>query len=138
MRVFLVISFRPEFEPPWTRLPHVTHWSLSRLDRDEGAAIVDRIAGGKSLPTEVTDQILAKTDGVPLFVEELTKTVIESGLLTDAGDQYVLSGSLYVCWRSVDVAGFVDGSSRPTRPAKKVAQIGACIGRVFHHDCSLL
>ena len=68
--------------------------SLSRLTRRHGAAIVDKVTGGKSLPPEVLDQILMKTDGVPLFVEELTKTVMESGLLRDAGDHFELSGPL--------------------------------------------
>ena len=92
--VLLIITFRPEFQPRWTLFSYVTALSLSRLDRDEGSAIVDRVSGGKTLPTEVRNQILAKTEGVPLFVEELTKTVLEFGLLTDAGDHYVLSGPL--------------------------------------------
>ena len=92
--VLLVISFRPEFTPPWTGFTHLTALTLNRLGQRQGAAIVERLTGGKALPEEVMAQILAKTDGVPLFVEELTKTVLESGLLADAGDHYELSGPL--------------------------------------------
>ena len=133
LRVLLIISFRPEFEPPWTRLPHVTQLALSRLDRGEGAAIADRIAGGKSLPPEVKDQILAKTDGVPLFVEELTKTVIESGLLIDAGDQYVLSSPLPLLAVPSTLQDSLMARLDKLGRAKEVAQAGACIGRLFHH-----
>ena len=92
--VLLIVTFRPEFQPPWLELSHVTAISLGRLGRDQGAAIVDRVTGGRILPSDVKNQILAKTEGVPLFVEELTKTVLESDLLVDAGDHYRLSGPL--------------------------------------------
>jgi predicted ATPase len=92
--VLLLITFRPEFTPPWTGQAHVTSLTLSRLGQRQGALMVERLTGGKPLPAEVLAQILAKTDGVPLFVEELTKTVLESGLLTDAGDHFELSGPL--------------------------------------------
>ena len=131
--VFLIVTFRPEFQPRWTLSLHVTALSLSRLGRDQGAAILDRVAGGKSLPLEVRNQILAKTEGIPLFIEELTKTVLESGLLVDEGDHYVLSGPL----PSLAIPSTLQDSlmARLDRlsPAKEVAQIGACIGRVFHH-----
>ena len=131
--VLLIVTFRPEFQPRWTLFSHVTALSLSRLGRDQGAAIVDRVAGGKTLPPEVRNQILAKTEGVPLFVEELTKTVLESGLLVDEGDHYVLSGPL----PSLAIPSTLQDSlmARLDRlaPVKEVAQIGACIGRVFHH-----
>ena len=75
--VLTIITFRPEFTPPWAGQPHVGELALKRLGQREGAAIVDRVVGAKSLPNEVTAQIVAKTDGVPLFVEELTKAVLE-------------------------------------------------------------
>ncbi|SJM30521.1 adenylate/guanylate cyclase domain-containing protein [Mesorhizobium delmotii] len=131
--VLLIITFRPEFKPRWTLLSYVTAVSLSRLDHDQGSAIVDRVAGGKALPTEVRNQILAKTEGVPLFVEELTKTVLESGLLIDSGDHYVLSVQL----PSFAIPSTLQDSlmARLDRfaPVKEVAQIGACIGRIFQH-----
>ena len=92
--VLLLITYRPEFSPPWPSQPHVSALALSRLGRREGATLVDRVVGAKALPDEVAAQIVAKTDGVPLFVEELTKTVLESGLLKDAGDHYELAGPL--------------------------------------------
>ena len=99
----------------------------------QGAAIVDRVAGGKTLPLEVRNQILAKTEGVPLFIEELTKAVLESSLLVDEGDHYEPSGPL----PSLAIPSTLQDSSMARldrlSPAKEAAQIGACIGRVFHH-----
>jgi hypothetical protein len=83
VEVLLFITYRPEFEPPWGGYSHVTLHSLNRLSRRQGARIVDMVTGGKSLPDEVLDQIITKTDGVPLFVEELTKAVLETGLVAD-------------------------------------------------------
>src|SRR6266540_1190298 len=77
LRVLLLINARPEFAPPWPHYAHVTTVALTRLGRPDGAAIIKRITGGKTLPEEVMNQILARTDGVSLFVEELTKTVLE-------------------------------------------------------------
>ncbi|APO74521.1 adenylate/guanylate cyclase protein [Rhizobium etli 8C-3] len=130
--VLLIVTFRPEFHPRWTLFSYVTALPLSRLDRDQGSAIIDRVAG-KALPKEVRNQILAKTEGVPLFVEELTKTVLESGLLIDRGDHYVLSGQL----PSLAIPSTLHDSlmARLDRfpPVKEVAQMGACIGRIFQH-----
>ena len=81
--VLLIVTFRPEFQPPWTGQPQVTMLALSRLDRRDRTVLVEQIAGGKVLPAEVIEQIANRTDGVPLFVEELTKSVLESG--ADAG-----------------------------------------------------
>jgi hypothetical protein len=79
-RVLAVITYRPEFEAPWKAISHITTLTLTRLSRQQGTAMVERITAGKALPREVLEQILAKTDGVPLFVEELTKTIL-TGLL---------------------------------------------------------
>ena len=81
----LVVTFRPEFQHSWGRYPHVTTASLDRLDPRQSIAMIDRITGGKVLPGPVLDQIVAKADGVPLFLEELTKTVLESGMLRFRG-----------------------------------------------------
>jgi class 3 adenylate cyclase len=88
----MVMTFRPEFTPPWTGHAHVTSLLLSRLARRQGTTMVEELAGARPLPVEVVEQIVARTDGVPLFVEELTKTVLESGLLRDAGDHWELDG----------------------------------------------
>ncbi len=131
--VLLIITFRPEFQPRWTLFSYVTALSLSRLDRDDGSAIVDRVSGGKTLPTDVKNQILAKTEGVPLFVEELTKTVIESGILSDAGNHFVLSGPLPPFAIPSTLHDSLMARLDRLAPVKEVAQIGACIGRAFQH-----
>src|SRR5262249_6404530 len=80
LRVLLLITARSEFTVPWPSYPHMTTIPLTRLGRRDGAALVERVTGGKRLPKEVMDEILVRTDGVPLFIEELTKTLLESGL----------------------------------------------------------
>jgi class 3 adenylate cyclase/tetratricopeptide (TPR) repeat protein len=130
-RVLAVITFRPEFEPPWSGEPHVTPLSVNRLARRHGAAMIAKVTGGKPLPEELLAQIVAKTDGIPLFVEELTKTILETGVLEETDSGYVLAGPL------PDLA--VPSSLRDSLMAridrlehvKEVAQIGACIGREF-------
>src|SRR5207248_5486776 len=77
--VLLLATFRPEFQPPWTGQPHVTMLALARLDRRDTAAMVANIVGNAALPTEIVQEIAERTDGVPLFVEELTKAVLEAG-----------------------------------------------------------
>jgi class 3 adenylate cyclase/tetratricopeptide (TPR) repeat protein len=131
--VLLIVSFRPEFQSRWTLLSYVTALSLNRLGREEGAAIADRVAGGKTLPPEVRNQILAKTEGVPLFVEELTKTVIESGLLIDAGNHYALSGPLPPLAIPSTLQDSLMARLDRLDLVKEVAQTGACIGRAFHY-----
>src|SRR5262249_16984939 len=90
--VLLIITFRPEFTAPWTGRPHVSLLSLPRPAPDQRAEMIVRVAGGKALPNEIAAQIIERTDGVPLFVEELTKAVVESGMLTDTGNQYAVTG----------------------------------------------
>ena len=109
----LVVTFRPEFRPPWTGHAHVTPLTLNRLSRRHAAAMVEQVTGGKALPAEVLDQIIAKTDGVPLFVEELTKTVLESGLLRDAGRPLRAGRPAARAGDPGDAAGFADGAARP-------------------------
>ncbi len=93
-RVLAVITHRPEYQPPWSRLAHVTALALVRLPRRQAVLMTENVSGGKQLPKEVLDQIIVKTDGVPLFVEELTKTVLESGLVTEADGVYRLVAPL--------------------------------------------
>jgi predicted ATPase len=132
--VLVLVTFRPEFQPPpWAGQAHMTTLTMSRLGRRQGADLVARVTGDKPLPAEVVDQIVARTDGVPLFVEELTKTVLESGLLRDAGDRYELSGPLPP--RAIPTTLHDSLIARLDRSAsvKEVAQIGAVIGREFSH-----
>ena len=81
--MLVVVTFRPEFAPRWTGDAHVNLLTLGRLGRRQGAAMVEQVTGGKALPPEVLEQIVERTDGVPLFVEELTKAVLELGLLEE-------------------------------------------------------
>ena len=131
--VLAIITFRPEFSPPWSGQPHVSALALTRLGRRDGAAMVERVVGDKALPDEVAAQIVAKTDGVPLFVEELTKTVLESGLLEDAGDRYELSGPLPPLAIPSTLHDSLLARLDRLAPVKEVAQIGAAIGREFSH-----
>ncbi|HXV24921.1 MAG TPA: AAA family ATPase [Alphaproteobacteria bacterium] len=133
LRVLLIVTFRPEFQPRWTLFSNVTALSLSRLGRDQGSAIIDHVAGGKTLPPEVKSEILAKTEGVPLFVEELTKTVLESGSLLDKGDHYALPGPLPALTTPSTLQDSLMARLDRLGSAKEVAQTGACIGRVFHY-----
>ena len=91
--ILMVITSRPEFTPPWSG-DNVTTVALNRLDRQEAETMIDRMTAGKTLPPEVLEQILAKTDGVPLFMEELTKSVLESGLVRETSGAYVLASAL--------------------------------------------
>jgi predicted ATPase len=89
-RVLAVITFRPEFSPPWVGRPHVTLLTLNRLPSRQHAQMIDYVTGGKALPKEFAEQIVERTDGVPLFIEELTKSVIESGLPPHAAMHHFL------------------------------------------------
>src|SRR5262249_4391203 len=94
LSVLLIVTFRPEFQPPWIGQPRVTMLPINRLDRVEGTVLVRQFGDGKALPDEVVAQIIDRTDGVPLFVEELTKSVLESGVLRKENGGYILAGAL--------------------------------------------
>ena len=111
--VLLVISFRPEFSPPWVGRPNVTAYTLNRLGRRHSLEMIRRLTAGKPLPDEVLEQIVAKTDGVPLFVEELTKTVLESDLLREEDERLRASRRAFAAGDSVDLARFADVATRP-------------------------
>ncbi|TDQ16690.1 AAA family ATPase [Phyllobacterium brassicacearum] len=134
LRALTVITFRPEFSPPWTGHAHVTFFSLSRLVRGDVAMIVGRVVGGKALPKDVLAQITSKTDGIPLFVEELTRTVLESGLLRDLGDHLELIGVPAELIIPSTLQDSLMARLDRLALAKELAQIGACIGREFDHD----
>ncbi|HUF55831.1 MAG TPA: AAA family ATPase, partial [Thermohalobaculum sp.] len=131
--VLLLATGRPEFRPDWIDQPHVVALSLGRLDRSEAQIIVANVAG-KPLPDEVVDQILSRTDGVPLFVEELTKTVLESGQLEDDGDRYVLRAELPRLAVPETLRDSLTARLDRLGPARRIAQLGAMIGREFRYD----
>ena len=132
--VLLLATARPEFTPPWPSHAHVTALSLARLRRRECVALVDRITDGRVLPDEVLEQILARTDGVPLFIEELTRTVIESGMLIDMGDRYTMARPLPSLAIPTTLHDSLTARLDRLAPVKEVAQIAACIGRDFDYD----
>jgi class 3 adenylate cyclase/tetratricopeptide (TPR) repeat protein len=131
--VLLVVTFRPEFQPPWVGQPQVTMLALNRLDRRDRTALVEQIAGGKRLPAEVVDQIADRTDGVPLFVEELTKSVLESGALREEADSYVLDRSLAPFAIPTTLQDSLMARLDRLASVRLVAQIGAAIGREFSY-----
>jgi predicted ATPase/class 3 adenylate cyclase len=132
--VLLLITARPEFTPPWPGHAHVTTVSLARLSRHDGAALIDRVTAGKTLPEEVMNQILARTDGVPLFVEELTKTVLETGLLQEQDDHYVLSRPLPSMAIPTTLHASLMARLDRLAPVRELAQIGAVVGREFSYE----
>ena len=134
LHVLLVVTCRPGFDPPWSGHAHVTPLNLTRLGRDQAAEVVGRVTGGRMLPPEVLRQILDKTDGVPLFVEELTKAVLEAGLLHVAGDRYELAGPLPPLAIPSTLQDSLMARLDRLAPAREVAQLGAVIGREFSHE----
>jgi class 3 adenylate cyclase/predicted ATPase len=134
LRVLCVVTFRPEFAAPWVGRAHVTALSLNRFRRSQAVTMIDRITSGKALPAEVLDQIVAKTDGVPLFVEELTKSVLESGLLREENGAYVLATTLTPLAIPATLHDSLTARLDRLSPVKEIAQIGAAIGREFSYD----
>ena len=132
LRVLLIVTHRPEFDPPWIGRPHVSALTLNRFGEREIAAMIDRVAGNKLLPPSIKQDIVERTDGIPLFVEEMTKAVLEAGA-AEGGERAVSTVPL----PSVAVPASLHASlmARLDRlgPAKEVAQIGAVIGREFSH-----
>ena len=132
--LLVVLTHRPEFQSRWSQQGHVGALNLSKLTRAQSAAMVSALAGGKALPAALLEQILTRTDGVPLFVEELTKSILESGELTEAGGHYEYGGSA----RAVTIPATLRDSlmARLDRfmPVKEIAQIGAAIGREFSYE----
>src|SRR5712692_9627362 len=128
-RLLAVLTFRPEFTPPWGSHSYLSQLTLSRLGRSHVGMMVDGVTGGKALPAEVVQQIASKTDGVPLFVEELTKMVVESGF--DVGARRAVPLSLGIPATLHDAL-----MARLDRlgTAKEVAQLGATLGREFTYD----
>jgi predicted ATPase len=131
--LLMVLTHRPEFQNRWASHGHVAAVDLTKLTRAQSATMVSRLAGAKALPKDLVEEILTKTGGVPMFVEEVTKSILESGELKDAGDHYEYLGSS----RSFTVPATVQASlmARLDRyKAKEIAQIGAAIGQEFSYE----
>lgn len=131
-RAFLLVTGRPECRPTWLDQPNVSLLDLGRLGESEIRLMVQSIAG-KTLPESVTSQILAKTDGVPLFVEELTRTVLESGLLRETGESWVLDGPLPPMAIPLTLQDSLMARLDRLSSAKEVVQVAAAIGRSFSY-----
>jgi predicted ATPase len=132
--VLLIVTFRPEFQPPWTGQPQVTMLALNRLGPRDRTVLAEQVAGGKTLPAEVIDQIVDRTDGVPLFVEELTKSVLESGLLCAEADRFVLDHALPPLGIPTTLQASLLARLDRLASVRHVAQIGASIGREFSYQ----
>ena len=132
--VLMVLTVRPELQPTWVGQPHVTMLPLSRLGRRDSAAIIAGVTGEKGLPDAVVEQVLARTDGVPLFIEELTSTLLESGLLRETADRYVLDRPLPRLAMPTTLQASLVARLDRLGSINDVAQIGAAIGREFSHE----
>ncbi len=132
--LLVVITHRPEFSSRWSHYGHVAALTLTKLTRAQSSAMVSRLAGGKALPADLLEQILGKTDGVPLFVEELTKSILESADLREAGDRWeyaVRAGTLAI---PLTLRDSLMARLDRFAPVKEIAQIGAAIGREFSYE----
>jgi class 3 adenylate cyclase/pimeloyl-ACP methyl ester carboxylesterase len=134
LAMLVVLTFRTEFVPPWPRPGNVTLLSLNRLGRRDAADLVEQVAGVKPLPAEVVDRILFRADGVPLFIEELTRLVFESEVVTQAVDRDVPRGRILDMAIPTTLHGLLMARLDRAASAKEVAQLAACIGRVFSHE----
>ncbi len=130
----VLVTFRPEFQHEWSARAEVTALALNRISRRQSAELVENVAGGMRLPPEVLEQIVSKTDGVPLFVEELTKAVLESGLLQERADRYGLVGPLPPLAIPTTLQDSLLARLDRLGSAKEVAQIGSVIGREFSYE----
>ena len=131
LSVLLVITFRPEFTPIWGEHTHVTGLTLNRFSRRLAVTLVDRVTGGKPLPEKLVQQIIEKTDGVPLFVEELTKTILESGVLSEETDRFTLTEPLSGLAIPATLQDSLMARLDRLVKGKPIAQTGAVIGREF-------
>ncbi len=132
-RILTLFTFRPDFSPPWTGRAHLTQVTVNRLPRRQAVEVICQVAHGKVLPPEVVEQIVAKTDGVPLFVEELTKMVLESGLLQEREERYELTGPLPPLAIPTTLHDSLMARLDRLATVKALAQLGATLGREFSY-----
>ena len=134
MPLLIVLTHRLEFQSRWGSHGHVRALDLSKLTRAQSGEIVARLAGGRTLPDDLLERILAKTDGVPLYLEELTKAILESGELADAGDRYDYVGAARNVTIPATLRDLLMARLDRFSPVKEIAQIGAAIGREFSYE----
>jgi class 3 adenylate cyclase/predicted ATPase len=133
-RILTLFTFRPDFSPPWTGRAHLTQLTVNRLPQRQAVEVIRQVAHGKVLPAEVVEQIVAKTDGVPLFVEELTKMVLESGLLQERDERYALTGPLHPLAIPATLHDSLMARLDRLATVKALAQLGATLGREFSYE----
>jgi class 3 adenylate cyclase/tetratricopeptide (TPR) repeat protein len=129
--IFALFTFRPSYDPPWAQRAHLTQITLDRLSDGEAESLVLGVTGGKRLPPEVLRQIVVKTDGVPLFVEELTKMVLASGLLVEKDERYALAGPLPPLAIPTSLQDSLMARLDRLAAVREVVQTGAVVGREF-------
>jgi predicted ATPase len=129
-----LLTFRPEFVPPWPTRSHMTPLTLHRLERPQVEAMIARLAHGKTLPVEVVEHIVSKTDGVPLFIEELTKMLLESTLLREEAAHYALTGPLAAVTIPTTLYDSLMARLDRLPTVREVAQLGAVLGREFAYE----
>jgi predicted ATPase len=132
--ILVLITFRAGFYPPWSNQGNVLQLSLARLTQHQAQTLVDEVIGNKELPEGLVDEIVAKSDGVPLFVEELTKTTIESEVLIESGGRYELARPLPELKLPATLQDSLLARLDRLGPAMDVAQLAATIGREFTYD----
>lgn len=133
-RTMIMVTSRPEYQPPWTDLAHNSTFTLNRLDRNSVQRLVLAVTHGKPLPDQLVNSIVAKSDGTPLFVEELTKAVIAGDFLTDTGTRYELNQSLPPLAVPNTLKDSLMARLNHTASVRETAQIGAVLGRSFHYQ----
>lgn len=134
MPLLMLITHRPEFENRWADHGHVTALNLNKLTRAQSSALVLQVTQGKTLPQDLLEQILAKTDGVPLFVEELTHSILESGELIDRGDTYDYAGTAHRVTIPATLRDSLMARLDRYQSVRELAQIGAVVGREFSYE----
>jgi class 3 adenylate cyclase/tetratricopeptide (TPR) repeat protein len=132
--LLVVATYRPELTPPWPQRSHLTLITLNRLQRPEVETMVGHLSGGRPLPGEVVEHIVAKADGVPLYVEELTKAILGSGVLEARGDAYVLRGALAQLHIPETLQDSLMARLDRAPRLREVAQLGSVLGREFAYD----
>src|SRR6478736_8800009 len=134
LTVMMILTFRPQFTPPWLGRSHVTMLNLDRLSPRQRAEMIVHLTGGKALPQEIADHIVDRTDGVPLFIEELTKSVVESGLVEEADGHYAATGPVAPFAIPTSLQASLLARLDRLATSREIAQIGAALGRSFSHE----
>ena len=130
-RLMAVVTHRPEFDPPWSRQDHISTLNLYRLDRRQTIQLIERTLQGKTLPGTVLDEIIDRSDGIPLYVQELTKGVLDSGQLAEVGGRFVIKGKAGQVYIPTSLQDSLMARLDRLGRAKEAAQLASALGRRF-------